>query len=72
MRDVGKGAITALVAGFALPVLAAVQTPGFDIFTVDYHSVLVLAINGAIAGFVAYMVKNFFSTSDGRVLGKIG
>lgn len=72
LKDVAKGAVTALLAGFTLPILAMVQTPGFDIFAANWHQVGVIAINGAVAGFVAYIVKNFFSTSDGKVLGSIG
>lgn len=72
LSDVAKGAVTAVLSGLALPILAIVQTPGFNIFTADWNQIWILAVNGAVAGFVAYIVKNFFSDSQGRVLGSIG
>lgn len=70
--DFKKGLVMAVIGGFVLPILAALQTPGFDIFVVNWHAVLNLAINGAIAGFASYMAKNLFSDSDGKFLGRIG
>ncbi len=61
----------AVLGGFALPILAAIQTPGFSLDIVNWHAVLVLALNGAIASFASYLVKNFFSDSEGKVFGKI-
>lgn len=71
-KDVAKGAIMALLGGVALPVLAAIQTPGFDIFQANWNSILVLAANGGVAAFAAYILKNLFSDDQGRVFGKIG
>lgn len=70
-KSVARGAIVAVLSGIALPVLAAVQTPGFDILTVNWHQVLILAVNGGIAGFAAYLVKSFFSDKQGNVFGKV-
>lgn len=72
VKDVVKGLVVAVLTGVALPVLAIFQTPGFDIATTNWHAVLVLAENGALAGFAGYIIKNFFSNNQGQVLGKIG
>lgn len=69
--DLKRGLITAVLTGFALPLLAAIQTPGFDVFSADWNAVLVLAVNGAIAGFVGYIAKNFGTSENGKFLGKI-
>jgi len=70
--DFVKGIVMAAIVGFLLPVAAAVQTPNFSIMTVDWHQVLVLAINGAIVGGIGYLVKNFLSDNQGKVFGRIG
>lgn len=72
LSDVQKAIVMAVLTGAALPIIAAVQTPGFSVTTVSWQAVGVLAINGAIIGFVSYLVKNFFSTNNGAVLGAIG
>lgn len=71
-KDVSKALVMAVLSGALLPVLAAVQTPGFDISQVQWSGILNLAINGAVLGFVSYITKNFFSDEQGRVMGRIG
>ena len=66
LEDVKRGLITAVLSGFALPILAALQTPGFDVFSADWRGILVLAVNGALAGLVAYLSKNFLTDSSGK------
>lgn len=68
-RDLINGVITALLAGLALPILAALQTPGFDIFTANWSAILTLGVNGAIAGVVAYLSKNLLTASNGKIGG---
>ena len=70
--DFKKGAIVAIASGFLLPVAAAIQTPDFNILTVNWNAIFQLALNGAIVGFTSYIGKNFFSDGSGRVFGKIG
>lgn len=70
--DAGKALVMSVLGGFMLPLLAAVQTPGFNFQTADWNGILVLAINGAIAAAAAYLMKNLFSDSDGKFLGKVG
>lgn len=70
--DLVKGSVVAILAGAILPILAIFQSEGFTVATANWSAIGVLAANGAIAGFAAYLVKNFFSTNDGAVLGAIG
>ena len=72
LKDVSRGVIMAALGGAFLPILAMFQTPGFDVFSVNWSAVITLAINGAILGFSTYLIKNFFSDKSGSVLGKIG
>ena len=72
LSDFQKGLVMAVLGGIFLPIAAAVQTPDFNIATVDLRAVVVMALNGGIVSFVTYMTKNFFSTSDGKFGGKIG
>ena len=71
LGDVGRGLVMAVLGGFALPILAAIQTPDFSFTTTNWEGVLILALNGAIAAFASYLFKNFFSDSEGKVFGKI-
>jgi len=71
-KDFAKGLLIAVLSGVLLPVSAMIQTPGFDLATVNWSAVLSLAMNGAVVGFISYMMKNFLSTEDGKFLGTIG
>ena len=72
LKDIKKALVMGVLAGAAFPVIAAIQTPGFSIFTANWEAIATLAINGAAVGFVSYIVKNFFSDETGAVFGKIG
>lgn len=72
MKDIAKGLVMAAIGGFLLPIAAAIQTPGFDLVTANWQQILVLAENGAAVAFIGYIIKNFFSDSQGKVLGAIG
>lgn len=72
LSDWQKALVMAVITGAGLPIIAAIQTPGFSVTNVNWQSVLILAANGAILGGVGYIVKNLLSTSDGAVFGKIG
>jgi len=71
-KDFAKGVVMAVLSGMGLPVLAVLQTPDFNILTADWHQIGILTVNGAILGFVAYVVKNFLSTEDGKFVGSVG
>lgn len=72
VKDVSKALVMAVLSGAVLPVSAIIQTPGFDFATADWNSILTLALNGAVVGFVSYLTKNFFSDESGKVFGRIG
>ncbi len=71
-KDLAKGLVMAVIGGALLPIFAMIQSPGFDIATINIHALLVLAGNGAAVGFVGYIIKNYFSNEQGQVFGKIG
>lgn len=72
VQDLAKGLVMAVLSGVLLPLAAIVQTPDFSIATINWHQVVILAVNGAIVGFVGYLVKAFSSDESGKVFGKIG
>lgn len=72
IKDVSKALVMAVLSGAILPVSAIIQTPGFDFATADWNTILTLALNGAVVGFVSYLTKNFFSDDQGKVFGRIG
>jgi hypothetical protein len=71
LQDFGRGAISALFAGFLLSVVSVVQQSGFDAFGTDWGQVLNVALSAAVSAFVGYLSKNFLSDSDGKFLGRI-
>lgn len=72
LKDVSKALVMAVLSGALLPVMAVLQTPGFDISTANWSAIISVALNGAVLGFVSYIAKSFLSTEDGRVFGRIG
>ncbi len=72
IKDVSKALVMAVLSGAGMPILAIVQTPGFDITTANWSAIGSLAINGAVLGFISYIIKNFVSDENGKVFGKIG
>lgn len=72
LSDWEKAFIMAIIGGLFLPIAAMVQTPGFSVTNINWQSVLLLALNGAIVAGVGYLVKNFFSDSNGSFAGIMG
>lgn len=73
LNDFTKGAITAIFGAVFMALYSVVNQAGFDIFTVDYNVVLQMTINGAIAAFMGYLSKNFFTDANNQVdLGSLG
>lgn len=70
LKDIAKGGIVAVLIGILQPVLLILKSPGFDFATANWPLIFEVAINGAIAGFASYLMKNFFSDEGGKVLGK--
>lgn len=75
LGDIRRGIIVALFTGLVLfiaPVLLVLAAPGFDVYQVDWTSLLHTAINSGIAGFAGYIIKNLFTDSSGKFLGILG
>ncbi len=68
-NDFVKGLATAVFAAIVTAVYKVVSDAGFDFFGVDYVSLGKLLVNVGGAAFIGYLMKNFFSTNDGSVLG---
>jgi uncharacterized PurR-regulated membrane protein YhhQ (DUF165 family) len=68
-KDVLVGLVVAIIAGAILPVLAILQSPGFDIGQANWSAIWTLALNGAIASMASYIATKFFSDSNGTPLG---
>ena len=66
--DFSKGLIVAVLAPVFLKLSSLLNTPGFDVGTLDAYA---LAKIGLIAG-CAYLFKNLLSDESGKVFGKIG
>lgn len=70
LKDVGKGALIAVLTGAILPVSMILQEPSFSVANANWSLIFDLAMNGAIAGFFSYLIKNFLSDDKGKVLGR--
>lgn len=71
LRDLGKGCLTALIAGVLFAIFGAFNQPGFDVFSADWNVILQNAVNAAIAALVGYLGKQLVSDSNGKVFGRI-
>lgn len=63
IRDVAKGVITAVLAGVLTFIYAALQSGT----AIDWQQVLTIAVTAGLS----YIIKNFLSDSNGKVLGRI-
>lgn len=73
--DWAKGLVMAVLVGFAVPVDAALHTPGFSLLTLtsgQISQILGLAANGAIIGFLTYLSKQLLTNKQGQFMGRIG
>lgn len=68
--DLLRALVVAILAGFALPVLAALQSPGFDLATANWSLIISLGLNGGLAAGAGYLTKNLFTDNAGKLLGK--
>lgn len=72
LRDVGKALVTAFFSGVVISIAGVVTQSGFNIFQADWQNILGVALNGGIATFMGYIIKNFLSTPNGKFMGMIG
>lgn len=66
--DFVKGFVVAVLVVVFGAVQQSLTVHGLDFINYDWSSIIDLAVKAA----GAYLVKNFLSTSDGKVLGRIG
>jgi len=69
--DFTKGAVTAVIAGVIFAIGSVVNQTGFDVFATNWSQVLTTALNAGIAALVGYLGKNFISSSDDKLLGRV-
>lgn len=69
--DIVRGVAVAVLSGAFLAVVAIVGAHDFDVFTADWLAIGRTAVNGGFGAFVGYILKNFFTASNGKILGKI-
>lgn len=72
LRDISKGAVSAVVAAVLFAVVGAFGEPNFSVFTADWLAIGTMATNAAVAAFVGYLGKNLLTDENGKVFGKIG
>lgn len=66
--DFAKGIALAVIAAILTWLLQLVDAPGFSVYQIDWNEVFRIAF----AAGVSYILKNYLSDSQGRVLGQIG
>lgn len=67
-NDVVKGVAVAIFSAIFAVLLGVVNSPGFDLFHLDWSGLLTQVLNVSVAAFFGYLGKNFFSTDKGSVL----
>lgn len=65
--DVFRGLVVAVLTGAFLAV-AGVFGSGFDVFTADWVAIGKSMVNGGFAAFVGYILKNFLTADNGKIL----
>ena len=70
--DLWKGAITAFFTGIIVALFQFISMDNFSLFSTDWIKLLDVSLSTGVVTFLGYIVKNFLSTEDGKVFGKIG
>lgn len=71
-NDIIKSIITAVFAAVVVAIGGIVTQPGFDVFTVDWASVLKLVVNVSISVLLGDISRRFMTDDNGKLLGRIG
>lgn len=66
-----RGIVVAILTGAFLAIASIVGAHDFDVFTADWLAIGKTMVNGGFAAFVGYILKNFFTASNGKIVGKI-
>ena len=67
-KNIVNGLVVAVGGAVVGTIGNTISTGGFDIFTYDWSGIGKIAITAGLA----YLIKKFFSTEDGKTFGKIG
>lgn len=67
--DLVKGVITAVLASVFMTLSGVFSQAGFDVFSADWGAIVNDVLKVAMATFVGYIGKNFFSDANGDFLG---
>ncbi len=70
-NDFIKGAVTAVLAAVITVIAGLVTQVGFDVFSADWGAIGKSVVNVSAVTFFAYLIKNFASDEDGKLMGKI-
>jgi hypothetical protein len=68
LKDLSKGLVVSVLGAVLAFGAAILQAPGFSFAAIDWAGLIKVALGAGLA----YLVKNFISDENGRVLGKIG
>lgn len=65
--DFTKGLVITIIVAVLTSLLQIINAPGFDYTNFDYNLIIKMAV---VSG-ISYLIKNFASDEDGKILGKI-
>ena len=70
-QDAIKSALTAAIASVALVIYNLVAGEAFDLFAVDWITVLKTIVNTGIAAFVGDIGRRIFTDQNGKLFGRL-
>lgn len=68
VRDVSKGFALAVITAVMTWLLQILDAPGFSVYQIDWTEIGRIAF----AAGVSYLIKNYLSDGQGRIMGSIG
>ncbi len=69
--DYVKALVTAFFSAAIVALYNVVIVSGFDVFTADWSMIFKSMVNAGFLTLVSYLVKNWLTSSDGKLLGKM-
>ncbi len=71
ISDWVKSALSAVFAAIVVAIGGVVSQPNFDLFTVDWVSLIHLIVNVGVATFLGDISRRLASDKEGKLFGKI-
>ena len=71
INDLVHAATSAVAAAVVIGLGSIVSQPNFDVFALDWGTVLHSCVNWGVAAFVGSIVKSLGTTTEGNFLGAI-